>query len=163
MLTPSPSSFRCVVTKNGSGSQEFIRLSTECHTRCREFVQLLKLKIPFLFSFLHYHCNRIKHFEEGQIIFKWGSQIKLSHNPFKGACSEIIGKLIFFKLADMVSFPTKTSSWWKNCKYMYLICKQFLRKQCKCYLFFYKWWKPCFLISKRAFWWFLRNYTDFAH
>ncbi len=28
----------------------------------------------------------------------------------KGACSEIFGKLIFCKLADMVTFPTKTSS-----------------------------------------------------
>ncbi len=27
----------------------------------------------------------------------------------KGACSAIFGKLIFFKLADMATFPTKTS------------------------------------------------------
>ncbi len=35
--------------------------------------------------------------------------------------------------------------------------------QCLCYLLFYKWWKPHFLISKRIFCWFLLNYTDFAH
>ena len=31
-------------------------------------------------------------------------------NTFKGASSEIFRKWIFFKHADMVTFPTKTSS-----------------------------------------------------
>ena len=80
--------------------------------------------------------------------------------------SEIFAKLIFFKMGDtcMITFPTN-HPWWKKCRYvqtMYLICKQF-EKQCECYLLFYKWWKPYFLISKRAFPWFLLNYTDFAH
>ncbi len=39
----------------------------------------------------------------------------------------------------------------------------FLPKQCLCYLLFYKWWKPRFLISKRVFRWFLLNYIDFVH
>ncbi len=80
----------------------------------------------------------------------------------KDACSEIFGKWLFFKLADMVTFPTKTSSHGEKLQ----ICISFvsnLRKQCLCYLLFYKWWEPRFLISKRVFRWFLRNYTDFAH
>ncbi len=37
----------------------------------------------------------------------------------KGAWSEIFGKWIFFKLADMTTFPTKKSSTVKkNCKYV---------------------------------------------
>ncbi len=79
----------------------------------------------------------------------------------KGACSEIIGKLIFFKLADMVTFPTKTSSMVKKLQQ----CISFVsnwRKQCLCYLLFYKWWKPRFLNSKRVFRWFLLNYIKFA-
>ncbi len=81
---------------------------------------------------------------------------------FKGACSEIFGKLIFFKQADMVTFPTNISTMVKTLQ----ICISFvsnLRKQYLCYLLFYKWWKPRFLISKRVFRWFLPNYTDFAH
>ena len=83
---------------------------------------------------------------------------------FKGACSEIFGKWIVFKPADMVTLPIpKHHLWWRNCKY---VCTSFvsnLRKQCLCYLLFYKWWKPRFLISKRVFRWFLLNYTDLAH
>ncbi len=81
----------------------------------------------------------------------------IKHNiPFKDACSKIFWKWIFFKLIDMVTFPTKTLQ----------ICISFvsnLGKQCLCYLLFYKWWKPHFLISKRVFNWFFLNYTDFAH
>ncbi len=74
----------------------------------------------------------------------------------KGACSEIFGILIFFKVADTVTFPTKISSMVKKLQ----ICISFvsnLRKRCLCYLLFYKWWKPRFLISKRVFRWFLLN------
>ena len=81
---------------------------------------------------------------------------------FKGAWSEIFGKWIFFKLADMATFPTNISSTVKKLQ----ICISFvsnLRKQCLCYLLFYKWWKPRLLISKPVFRWFLLNYTDFAH
>ncbi len=80
----------------------------------------------------------------------------------KGACPEILGKWIFFKLADMVTFPTKTSSMVEKLQ----ICISFarnLRKQCLGYLLFYKWWKPRFLISKRGFRWFLLNYIESAH
>ncbi len=80
----------------------------------------------------------------------------------KGACSEICGKWIFFKLADMVTFPTNISSTVKKMQ----ICISFasnLRKQCLCYLLFYKRWKPRLLISKPDFRWFFLNYTDFAH
>ncbi len=45
------------------------------------------------------------------------------------------------KLADMVTFPIKASSKVKKLQ----ICISFvnnLRKQCLCYLMFYKWWKP---------------------
>ena len=68
----------------------------------------------------------------------------------KGAWSEIFGKLIFFKLADMATFPTNISSTVKKLQ----ICISFasnLRKQCLCYLLFYKWWKPRLLISKQVF------------
>ncbi len=84
------------------------------------------------------------------------------NSSIKGACSEIFGKWIFFKLADMVTFPTKTSSMVKKLQ----MCISFvsnLRKECLCYLLFYKWWKPRFLISKRVFRWFLLNYFEFAH
>ncbi len=80
----------------------------------------------------------------------------------KGACSEIFGKWIFSKLVDMVTFPANTSPFVKKLQ----ICISFvsnLRKQCLCYLLFYKWWKQHFLISKRVFRWFLLNYTGFAH
>ncbi len=59
-------------------------------------------------------------------------------------------------------FLAKYHPWWKNFKYVSHNVSN-LRKQCLCYLLFYKWWKPCFLISKRVFRWFLQNYTDFAH
>ena len=69
---------------------------------------------------------------------------------------------ISFKLADMVTFHSKTSSIMKNLQ-IYISFVSILKKQCLCYLLFYKWW-PRFLISKRVFRWFLLNYiTDFAH
>ena len=43
--------------------------------------------------------------------------------------------------------------WWKNAN-LYLTCKQLKKKQCLCYLLFYKWWKLRFIISKRVFRWF---------
>ena len=48
---------------------------------------------------------------------------------FEGACSEILGKWIFLKLADMVTFPANISSMVKKLQ----ICISFvnnLRKQC---------------------------------
>ncbi len=97
----------------------------------------------------------------GLILFKILLQV-LAIIELKGAWSEIFRKLIFFKLADMVTFPTKTSSLVKKLQ----ICISFvsnLRKECLRYLLFYKWWKPRFLISKRVFGWFLLNYIEFAH
>ncbi len=62
----------------------------------------------------------------------------------------------------MATFPANISSAVKKLQ----ICISFgsnLRKQCLCYLLFYKWWKPRLLISRSVFRWFLLNYTDFAH
>ena len=44
---------------------------------------------------------------------------------FKGACSEIFAKWVFFTLADIVTFPTKTSSMVKKIANIYLICSNF--------------------------------------
>ncbi len=46
------------------------------------------------------------------------------------------------------------------------ICISFasnLRKQCLCYLLFYKWWKPRLLITEQVFRRFLLNYADLAY
>ncbi len=62
----------------------------------------------------------------------------------------------------MATFPTNISSMVKKLQ----ICISFvsnLRKQCLCYLLFYKLWKPCLLISKQVFRRFFLNYTDFAN
>ena len=81
---------------------------------------------------------------------------------FQGAWSEIFGKLIFFKLADMATFPTNLSYTMKKLQ----ICISFasnLTKQCLCYILFYKWWKPHLVISKQIFCWFLLSNTDFVN
>ncbi len=49
----------------------------------------------------------------------------------------------------MVTFPTKTSSINGEKLQTYISFVSKLGKQCLCYLLFYKWWKLCFLISKR--------------
>ena len=36
-------------------------------------------------------------------------------------CSEIFGKLFFFRVADMVAFPTKTSSMVKTLQTMFML------------------------------------------
>ncbi len=50
--------------------------------------------------------------------------IRVHH--IKGACSEIFGKLIFFKPADMVTLPIpKHHPYGEKIANMYFICKQF--------------------------------------
>ncbi len=71
-------------------------------------------------------------------------------------------KWIFFKLTDMVTFQTNTSSTVKKLQ-ISISFESNYRKQYLCYLLFLKWWKPRFLISERVFHWFLRNYKEFAH
>ncbi len=64
----------------------------------------------------------------------------------------------------MTTFPTNISftvKKWQIC--ISFASNNYLRKQCLCYLLCYKWWKPCLLISKPVFRWFLLNYTDFAN
>ncbi len=80
---------------------------------------------------------------------------------FKGTCSEIFGKWIFYKQADMVPFPTSTSTMVKKLQICISFVSNFNKKTIL--ILFYKWWKPRFVISKRVFRWFLLNYTDFAH
>ena len=50
---------------------------------------------------------------------------KISVKYLKDACSKIVVKLIFLKLTDMVTFPTKISSKVKKFASIYFICKQF--------------------------------------
>ncbi len=54
----------------------------------------------------------------------------------KGACSEFFGEWTFFKFSDVVTFHTFFCFESNERNYLY---------------YFTKWWKPCFLISRRVF------------
>ncbi len=72
------------------------------------------------------------------------------------------GKWTFFKLTDMATFRTNTSSKVKKLQ-SFISFESNNRNQCLCYLLFYQMVETRFLISERVFHWFLPNYIQFVH
>ncbi len=69
---------------------------------------------------------------------------------FKGDCSVIFGKWVFFRLTDMVTFQTNYHSRWKKYTFVSLL-KVITENNVNVIYCFIKWWETCCLISERVF------------